>query len=101
MNIQETQYAVQQELAQHGFDFVGRVGGDVDAGAEAGIAGEHDGRDGILLVDVLEREQQLFHHRDVNDVERRVAEGDAGRWRVRGDGDAGKGGLWLACHAYL
>jgi hypothetical protein len=66
------------KFLQHGSDFVGGMRGDIDAGGKAipGSAENYD-RDFWSGFDLTESCREFVHHRNVNDVERRISQSDA------------------------
>jgi hypothetical protein len=67
------------KLLQHGLDFVRRVYRHIDAGRKSSpAASENDGRNFPALLQLLHHLQQLVHHLEVDDVERRMGERDLG-----------------------
>ena len=74
------------KLYKHLFDFVGRVCRDVDSCGKGFTGpGQDDCGNVRSRFDLRKRSGELFHHPDVDDVQRRILERDAGDGRIKLD----------------
>src|SRR5579864_3374701 len=79
--------------------FVGCVGGNINAGGKAlPCSAQNDDRDARLGLDIRKCCRQLFHHRNVDYVQRRIRKSDVCNWALSIQCDPLGFSCRLRCH---
>ena len=74
------------KFLQHRRDVLGRVDTNIHAGGKSALASAEDDRRNLaVLIQRLQRFEQLIHHLEVNHIERRMVKRNAGKLAGRFD----------------